>query len=98
MDKLATNEEIEQGLKQLPEWQVRKMDGMQRLIRQFKFNNFKQALNFTNQVGDLAEQNNHHPLIITEWGKVTVEWWSHQAGGITSADLQMAAQTDQLAA
>jgi 4a-hydroxytetrahydrobiopterin dehydratase len=81
---------------QIPDWQVREVDGMQRVERVFKFKDFAQALAFTDQVGALAEQEDHHPLLITEWGKVTVHWWTHKVGGLHKNDFIMAAKTDEL--
>jgi 4a-hydroxytetrahydrobiopterin dehydratase len=81
---------------QVPEWQVKEVDGMNRLERVFKFKNFAQALEFTNKVGAIAEEENHHPLIVTEWGRVTVDWWTHKIGGLHQNDFIMAAKSDTL--
>jgi len=81
---------------QIPEWQVKEVDGMQRLERVFKFKNFAQALEFTNKIGAIAEQEDHHPLIVLEWGKVTVNWWTHKIGGLHKNDFIMAAKTDEV--
>ena len=67
-----TDTEIHDLLPQVPQWQVKEVDGMKRLEKSFKFKNFTQALEFTNNIGAIAEEENHHPLIITEWGKVTL--------------------------
>ncbi|MCG3773846.1 MAG: putative pterin-4-alpha-carbinolamine dehydratase [Nitrospira sp.] len=56
----------------------------------------QQALAFTNSVGELAETEAHHPALLTEWGKVTVTWWTHKIRGLYTNDLIMAAETDQL--
>jgi 4a-hydroxytetrahydrobiopterin dehydratase len=65
-------------------------------MRRFRFKNFAQALAFTNQVGKIAEEQGHHPNILTEWGQVTVEWWTHVIQGLHQNDFIMAAKTDQL--
>lgn len=57
-------------------------DGIMQLERVYKFKNFKQAIAFTNKVGDMAEDEGHHPGLLTEWGKVTVTWWSHSIKGL----------------
>ena len=88
--------EVYQLQPQVPEWQIREVDEMQRLERVFKFKNFAQALEFTNKIGQIAEEEDHHPLIITEWGKVTVQWWTHKIGGLHKNDFIMAAKTDEL--
>lgn len=67
-----TDAEIEDLLLQVNGWDVKEVDEMKRLEKVFKFKNFAQALDFTNQVGAIAEEENHHPLIITEWGRVTL--------------------------
>ena len=91
-----TDTEIAELRPQLPDWQVKEVEGMKRLERVFKFKNFAQALEFTNKVGAIAEAENHHPLIITEWGKVTLDWWTHKIGGLHKNDFIMAARSDEL--
>ena len=91
-----TDSEIYMLQPQIPEWQVREGDGVKRLERVFKFKNFAQALLFTDKVGALAEEEDHHPLIITEYGRVTVNWWTHKIGGLHRNDFIMAARTDEL--
>jgi 4a-hydroxytetrahydrobiopterin dehydratase len=91
-----TDDEIVQLQPQLPDWQVKEVEGMKRLERVFKFKNFAQALEFTNKIGAIAEVENHHPLIITEWGRVTLDWWTHKIGGLHKNDFIMAAKTDEL--
>jgi 4a-hydroxytetrahydrobiopterin dehydratase len=83
-------------LDQLTEWELLEVDGVKRLTREFKFRNFAEALQFTNQVGELAEQEDHHPAILTEWGKVTVTWWTHVVNGLHLNDFISAAKTDQI--
>ena len=83
---------------QLPEWQIVERDGIKRLERVFTFKNFAQALAFTNKVGEIAEVEGHHPALVTEWGKVTVTWWTHVIRGLHRNDFIMAAKTDQVAA
>jgi 4a-hydroxytetrahydrobiopterin dehydratase len=68
----ATKQEIKQWLPQIPEWGVLKGDGEPQLKRMYKFKDFAQALAFTNRVGELAEEHDHHPALLTEYGKVTV--------------------------
>jgi 4a-hydroxytetrahydrobiopterin dehydratase len=75
---------------------VIEVEGMQRLERTFKFKNFAQALEFTNKVGAIAEEEDHHPRIVTEWGKVTLQWWTHVIGGLHKNDFIMAAKSDEL--
>jgi 4a-hydroxytetrahydrobiopterin dehydratase len=94
---LVSDEAAAEFKQQIPEWSLIEAEGEKRLERVFKFPDFAAALAFTNRVGELAEQNNHHPAILTEWGKVTVQWWTHKINGLHMNDFIMAAQTDQLA-
>jgi 4a-hydroxytetrahydrobiopterin dehydratase len=92
-----TDAEIAGLRPQVPEWQVvQQEDIKKRLERVFKFGNFAQALAFTNKVGEQAEEEGHHPALLTEWGKVTVTWWTHKIGGLHQNDFIMAARTDEL--
>ncbi|MDL1944724.1 4a-hydroxytetrahydrobiopterin dehydratase [Chloroflexi bacterium CFX2] len=91
-----TDAEIAELQPQVPEWQVKGVGGMKRLERVFKFKNFVQALEFTNTIGAIAEEENHHPLLVVEWGRVTVNWWTHKIGGLHKNDFIMAARADEL--
>ena len=91
-----TDAEIAELLPQVPEWQVVQREGVRRLDREFRCRNFAQALAFTNRVGEQAEKEGHHPALLTEWGKVTVTWWTHKIGGLHRNDFIMAARTDEL--
>ncbi|MEN8199807.1 MAG: 4a-hydroxytetrahydrobiopterin dehydratase [Thermodesulfobacteriota bacterium] len=93
---LASAEQITSLHLQIPEWDIVEDDGVQKLRRGFSFKNFKQALAFTVRVGEMAEAEGHHPLCITEWGKVEVLWWSHIIGGLHVNDFVAAAKTDAL--
>jgi 4a-hydroxytetrahydrobiopterin dehydratase len=89
-------EEVAGYLSQIPDWQVVKGEGIEKLVRHFKFNDFLEALSFTNKVGELAEAEDHHPALLTEWGKVEVTWWTHAVKGLHLNDMIMAAKTDQV--
>ena len=93
--KLTDAEIVTLALK-VPTWQLVEREGIQRLERVFRFKDFAQALAFTNRVGEIAETEGHHPVLITDWGKVTVTWWSHKIKGLHRNDFIMAAKTDQL--
>lgn len=92
----ATLEEIALYKPEIPEWHIIPRDDIDRLERVFPFKNFAQAVAFTNQVAELAEQEGHHPAILTEWGKVTVTWWTHKIKGLHRNDFIMAAKTDRI--
>ena len=91
-----SDSEIEQLKPEAPEWQVLIEDEIPRLKRVFGFKNFAEALAFTDEVGELAESEGHHPAILTEWGRVTVSWWTHKIRGLHRNDFIMAAKTDDL--
>jgi len=92
----ATDAEVTEALKNLPEWSVTQVNGINQLTRVYKFKNFVSALAFTNAVGAVAEEFNHHPALLTEWGKVTVTWWTHKIKGLHENDLIMAAKTEKI--
>ena len=92
----VTEEEIAELHPQVPEWRLFSEDRMRKLERDFRFPNFVQALAFTNSVGNLAEEEGHHPKIVTEWGSVTVTWWTHKIRDLHRNDFIMAAKTDKL--
>lgn len=94
----ACTSEVEEWLLQIPKWSLIKVDGIEQLQRQFKFNNFVAAMSFANKLTEIAEQQDHHPAILVEWGKATVTWWTHSIAGLHRNDFIMAAKTDQLLA
>jgi 4a-hydroxytetrahydrobiopterin dehydratase len=65
------------------------------LEREYKFENFRKALDFTNKVGELAEQQNHHPDIYLAWGKVKLTLWTHKIDGLTESDFVFAAKVNK---
>ena len=91
-----TEAEAVQYHKQVPDWIMVERDGIKRLERAYQFKNFVTALAFTNKVGELAEQEGHHPAILTEWGKATISWWTHKIRGLHRNDFIMAAKTDEV--
>ena len=91
-----TEQEIAEFFPQIPEWSIVEHDGIKRLERSYNFKDFSQALSWTNKVGQLAEAEGHHPALLTEWGKVTVTWWTHKIGGLHRNDFIMASKTDAL--
>ena len=79
---------------QIPDWTLLEREGIERLERVYPFPNFAEALAFTNRVGSLAEEEGHHPAILTEWGRVTVTLWTHKIRGLHRNDFIMAAKVD----
>jgi 4a-hydroxytetrahydrobiopterin dehydratase len=93
----ATEAEINEYKQQIPDWDIITEKGELHLQRVYQFPDFKTALAFTNRVGEIAESEGHHPALLTEWGKVTVTWWTHAINGLHHNDFIMAAKSDQIA-
>jgi len=79
--------------KQVEGWQV---VNEHHLTKLFKFPDFREALGFVNRVGELAEEQGHHPDIYLAWGKVEVTIWTHKIDGLTESDFILAAKTNRL--
>jgi len=91
-----SDEERTELMSQIPQWATVSEGQILKLRRAYGFDDYAQALHFTNKVAQLAEAENHHPDILLEWGKVTVTWWSHKIKGLHKNDFIMAAKTDKL--
>lgn len=92
---VAENER-EQLKSEIPEYTIVTRDDIPRLERVYTFPDFVSALDFTNRVGEIAEEAGHHPALLTEWGKVTVSWWTHKIRNLHRNDFVMAARTDEV--
>lgn len=95
-DPSLTDAEIADFQLHTPQWQLKEVDGIQRIERIFKLKNYAEALAFTNKIGMIAEEEDHHPLIVLEWGRVSVQWWTHVVKGLHKNDFVMAAKTDEI--
>lgn len=93
---LLTETELDALKKDIPSWEVISVDGVQQLTRSFSFSNFVEGMTFAQKVGEIAEQEGHHPALLVEWGSVKVNWWTHKIGGLHKNDVVMAAKTDAL--
>lgn len=85
--------ELEDMRRQLPDWKV---VNEHHFVRPYKFPDFKSALAFVNRVGELAEEQGHHPDILLGWGKVEITTWTHAVDGLTESDFILAAKIDRL--
>jgi len=92
----VTEADVAELRPQIPHWSLVERDGVARLERVYAFASFARALEFTNRVGALAEAQGHHPALTTEWGRVTVAWWTHKIAGLHRNDFIMAAKSDTL--
>ena len=92
----VTDAEIAEFHPQVSDWEMVEVDAVKRLRRVFLVDDFAQALEFTNKVAELAEEEGHHPALLTEWGRTTVTSWTHKISGLHRTDFIMAAKTDEL--
>ena len=92
----VTEAEIAELRPQVPEWEIVEQEGIKKLRRAFRFDDFAKPLAFTNALGELAEEEGHHPALLTEWGRTTVTWWTHKIKGLHRNDFVMAAKADEL--
>jgi len=92
----VTDDELPDLLKQIPDWQPITTESVLKLNKVFNFENYAEAISFTNRIAELAEEEDHHPAILLEWGRVEVTWWTHKIGGLHKNDFIAAAKTDLL--
>jgi 4a-hydroxytetrahydrobiopterin dehydratase len=95
-DLPVSQEQIAEYLEILPDWDIKEREGIPRLEKSYIFSNFQEALNFTNRVGELAEEVDHHPAILLTWGKAAVSWWTHEIQDLHENDFIMAARTEKV--
>ena len=92
---IVSDDEASLLLKEIDGWDLID-DGVKKLKKEFSFSNYSDSVDFSNKVAGMAEQEDHHPQIILEWGKVTVIWWSHKIKGLHKNDFICAAKTNNL--
>ena len=88
-----SNDQIQDAMERVPQWSELNSE----IQRTYQFDDFKQAMAFVNRVAQLAEQRQHHPDILIRYNKITLTLSTHDAGGITDKDFQLASEIDQLA-
>lgn len=91
-----TDAEVQELLPVVPEWRRVDVGGCPALERVFPFSTYAAAVTFNQQCAALAEAEKHHPRLVLEWGRVTVQWWTHKIKGLHRNDFIMAARTDRL--
>ena len=92
----VSDEELATLIKEIPSWAPIIRDNVMMLERTYSLDNYLKAVEFTNRVAELAEEEDHHPALLLEWGKVTVTWWSHKIKGLHKNDFICAAKTDHI--
>jgi len=92
---IVSDNEASMLLKEIEGWDLIN-DGIKKLKKEFSFSNYSDSVDFSYKVADMADQEDHHPQIILEWGKVTVFWWSHKIKGLHKNDFICAAKTNNL--
>lgn len=95
-DPPLSHDEIIKWHREIPKWEVRRVDGIQQLTRIFMFRNFSQSMIFANRVSKIAEEEHHHPSIFIDYDEVTLGWWTYKIKGLHLNDFIMAARTDNL--
>ena len=90
---LLSAAEVDPRAGHLPHWKIVEQ---KKLARGFRFPDFQTALDFVNRIGVIAETQGHHPDLALSWGKVEVETWTHDAGGLTEQDFLLASKIDEL--
>ena len=90
--KRLSSEEIETNLSGLNDWTI----GNDKLSKKFEFTNFAESLSFVNRVGEIAERLNHHPDVLFGWGYAEFFITTHDAGGITARDFELAKEIDEI--
>ena len=94
---VITNKEISELRPLISDWDLILEDGVEKLDKTYTFRDFSNALKFTNRIAGLAEDQGHHPRLVTEWGKVRVTWWTHKIRGLHRNEFIMASKTDKAA-
>lgn len=90
-----TGDEIDHLLKELNDWQLSVEQNVPKITKTYHFKNFESATHFANKIAELSETENHHPRICIEWGKVSIDWWTHSISGLFINDFIMAARCDK---
>lgn len=97
-DKALGDDEIRSLQKEVPEWKLEYSNDRNLcfLARTYAFSSYEQVLSFHHEVGGLAEEQQHHPEMITQYGDITIRWWTHTVGGVHMNDFVLAAKCDSL--
>ncbi len=89
--------DVQAMLDKVPGWKIIQDDGSEKLEREFEFRDYLMLIDLCHKIGCIAEQENHHPEMHIQWGKLTVTWWTHVTGGLQRNDFIMAARCNRAA-
>jgi 4a-hydroxytetrahydrobiopterin dehydratase len=89
-----TADQIEPFLLQVEDWQC---ENNEKIVKSYKFDNFKQAMDLATKIAAIAQKENHHPDLIVRWGELRVEIWTHTSHGLTENDFILASKIDNCA-
>jgi 4a-hydroxytetrahydrobiopterin dehydratase len=92
----ATFEEINKYIKVIPEWEIIQEGRIDKLKRSFKTKDYFETIKIVNAIAEIANSEDHHPILLVEFNLVTVWWWTHKIEGLHHNDLIMAAKTDEI--
>lgn len=93
---MVSAEEEARYLPQVPNWEIVENNGIRKLRRAYRFDDWMGGVRFASAVAEAAELEDHHPTITVSWGKVTVTWWTHAIGGLHRNDFIMASRCDAM--
>ena len=91
--KMRINDVLD-NLDKINNWKLN--DDNEMIFKKFSFKNYKMTLDFINKIGKISEEEGHHPLLTTEWGRVTVQWWTHKIRNLHQNDFIMSSKTDDI--
>ena len=91
-----TDEALKSLLEELPAWLLEHRDSTTVITRIYLFKRYIDALRFVQNLGEQAQAEDHHPVMVVEWGRVGVTWWTHTLNGVHRNDAIMAARSDQI--
>ena len=93
---LATENQKKEFMSDIDGWQIDNKAGIEQLCKTFNFKNYFDGLGFLKAVAEMAEENDHHPKLVLEWGKVEVRWWSHKIQGLHKNDFICCFKNDEI--
>ena len=93
---LVTENQKKEFMIEIDGWQIDNKTGIEQLFKTFNLRNYRDSLSFLIAVAEMAEENDHHPKLVLEWGKVEVRWWSHKIQGLHKNDFICCLKTDEI--